>query len=137
VTIVQPLRRRQISVVADFLHQLFATQLLQVVVGLANTVTAVEGQSKSGAGVWSESQTGIGVFGKGGRLAGHFDGSVEVTGSLTVQGMNVVPLLQLVQQLEQQLQQLQQQISTLGQKIIALQAAVTQSKARTNSAARG
>jgi hypothetical protein len=36
----------------------------------------------AGAGVAGTSASGIGVFGRGGRLAGHFEGDVEVTGDI-------------------------------------------------------
>jgi hypothetical protein len=40
------------------------------------------GRSDSNTGVSGESNTGVGVHGKGGRLAGLFEGDVEVTGDL-------------------------------------------------------
>ncbi|HVK05771.1 MAG TPA: hypothetical protein VM490_20035, partial [Armatimonadaceae bacterium] len=57
------------------------------VVGINDSTTAkagpgVYGKSQLGVGVFGESPTGIGVFGKGGRLAGFFEGDVEVTGDL-------------------------------------------------------
>lgn len=52
------------------------------VIGVAIVATGVEGNSTSGAGVFGSSQTGIGVHGKGGRLAGLFEGDVEVTGDI-------------------------------------------------------
>jgi hypothetical protein len=45
--------------------------------------------TSSGTGVYGESDTGVGVRGKGGKLAGLFEGDVEVTGALTVSGKNV------------------------------------------------
>ena len=42
----------------------------------------VHGISRTGDGVFGESNTGIGVHGKGGRLAGLFEGDVEVTGDI-------------------------------------------------------
>lgn len=42
----------------------------------------VIGQSASNTGVSGESETGVGVHGKGGRLAGFFEGDVEVTGDI-------------------------------------------------------
>ncbi|MFY9555538.1 MAG: hypothetical protein WAV47_12570, partial [Blastocatellia bacterium] len=47
--------------------------------GKGNGVT---GASKDGFGVRGDSATGIGVLGKGGRLAGRFEGDVEVTGHI-------------------------------------------------------
>jgi len=52
------------------------------VVGVANVATGVEGNSTDGAGVYGSSVKGIGVYGKGGRLAGFFEGDVEVTGDI-------------------------------------------------------
>lgn len=52
------------------------------VVGVAKVATGVEGNSTNGAGVFGSSQTGIGLHGKGGRLAGFFEGDVEVTGDI-------------------------------------------------------
>ncbi len=52
------------------------------VVGTSQTFFGVSGESKSGDGVFGISDSGIGVHGKGGRLAGFFDGDVEVTGDL-------------------------------------------------------
>ena len=41
------------------------------------------GESKGkGAGIAGVSTTGIGVFGRGGQLAGRFEGDVEVTGDI-------------------------------------------------------
>lgn len=64
--------------------------------GAGKTWHGVYGESSSstgGAGVWGEhkangvgvvgnSQSGVGVWGKGGRLAGFFEGDVEVTGDI-------------------------------------------------------
>ena len=52
------------------------------VVGVAKGATGVEGNSTSGAGVFGSSETDIGVHGKGGRLAGLFEGDIEVTGHI-------------------------------------------------------
>lgn len=65
------------------------------IVGIAQRWHGVFGQTQAAgaAGVWGENQTqgtgvvglstnGIGVFGKGGRLAGYFEGDVEVTGDI-------------------------------------------------------
>lgn len=53
-----------------------------------------------GFGVIGVSEQGIGISGKGGRLAGRFEGNVEVTGSLTVQGKNISELMGRVQAVE-------------------------------------
>jgi hypothetical protein len=67
------------------------------VVGVSKTWHGVYGETAStagGAGVWGESKAdgngvvgigrgfGVGVHGKGGRLAGYFEGDVEVTGDI-------------------------------------------------------
>jgi hypothetical protein len=48
--------------------------------------TAISGESTHGRGVFGSSQTDVGVHGKGGLLAGLFEGNVKVTGELYVQG---------------------------------------------------
>lgn len=54
------------------------------VVGISTTGNGVWGQTEgTGIGVLGSSGGGIGVYGKGGRLAGFFEGNVEVTGDLT------------------------------------------------------
>ena len=56
---------------------------LEGVVGISKQTTGVLGISEaSGAGVIGQSASGIGVHGKGGRLAGFFEGDVEVTGDI-------------------------------------------------------
>ncbi len=53
------------------------------VVGISTSGNGVWGQTEgSGVGVLGTSKSGIGVHGKGGRLAGFFDGDVEVTGDI-------------------------------------------------------
>ena len=52
------------------------------VVGDSATFIGVHGHSASNTGVFGESVSGIGVFGKGGKLAGRFEGDVEVTGDV-------------------------------------------------------
>jgi hypothetical protein len=52
------------------------------VVGVAAAATGVEGNSAAGAGVYGSSQNGVGIHGRGGRLAGYFEGDVEVTGDI-------------------------------------------------------
>jgi hypothetical protein len=47
-----------------------------------NPFNEVHGTSKGGDGVFGESKVGVGVHGKGGRLAGFFEGDVEVTGDI-------------------------------------------------------
>lgn len=82
------------------------------VVGVAKNATGVEGNSTSGAGVFGSSQTGIGVHGKGGRLGGLFEGNVEITGNLTIQGVSIQLWLQRIQQLEQQVADLSRRIGS-------------------------
>ncbi|OBX26707.1 hypothetical protein A9996_03390 [Gelidibacter algens] len=54
------------------------------VVGISTSGNGVWGQTEgAGVGVLGTSTSGIGVFGKGGKLAGFFEGDVEVTGLLT------------------------------------------------------
>jgi hypothetical protein len=57
---------------------------MHAVFGIAHsTFAGVYGASDAGGtGVAGESNTGIGVHGKGGRLAGFFEGDVEVTGDV-------------------------------------------------------
>jgi len=59
--------------------------------------------------------TGPGVYGKstGGGAAGYFDGNVVITGSLTLQGMAVATLLQVIQQLEQRVAGLEGRVAGL------------------------
>jgi hypothetical protein len=52
------------------------------VAGSCPTNVGVAGDSVSGTAVRGVSQTGIGVHGQGGRLAGFFQGDVEVTGDI-------------------------------------------------------
>lgn len=70
------------------------------VIGVSKTWHGVYGETPSttgGAGVWGEhkgggsgivgiSQSGAGVYGKGGRVAGFFEGNVEVKGDMDVTG---------------------------------------------------
>ena len=52
------------------------------VVGVSKTGAGVWGETTGGRGVVGVSESDIGVFGKGGRLAGFFEGDVEVTGDI-------------------------------------------------------
>lgn len=47
-----------------------------------NPFNELHGTSKGGDGVFGESKVGVGIHGKGGRLAGFFEGDVEVTGDI-------------------------------------------------------
>jgi len=50
--------------------------------GASRTDTGVLGESQGGRAIHGISQNGIGVHGRGGRLAGFFEGDVEVTGDI-------------------------------------------------------
>lgn len=50
--------------------------------GISQTGNGVWGHTEAGTGVVGTSNTGVGVYGKGGRLAGFFEGDVEVTGDI-------------------------------------------------------
>lgn len=63
--------------------------------------TGTEGWSTNGTGVFATSQNGVAIYGKGGKLAGFFEGDVEVTESLTVKGVSIHALLQRIIQLEE------------------------------------
>jgi hypothetical protein len=54
------------------------------VAGESEAGLGVRGVCESGTGVFGSSQTGVGVHGKGGRLAGFFEGDVEVKGDIRV-----------------------------------------------------
>ena len=73
-----------------------------------------------GHGVYGTCDNGIGVIGKGGQLAGRFEGDVEVTGNLTLQGVSILPRIVAV---EQQVASLptQQTVTQLQQQVTALQ----------------
>lgn len=74
------------------------------VVGVNNEDgTGVWGETKKGRGVVGISQQDIGVFGKGGQLAGFFEGKVEVTDDLKVHGVSINALVQHIQILEQEI----------------------------------
>jgi hypothetical protein len=79
------------------------------VVGEADTPfgAVVYGSNKQGIGVWGVSDggeagvygsgagaDGIGIRGQGKRLAGLFEGDVKITGALTVQNQNILPLIE-------------------------------------------
>jgi hypothetical protein len=50
--------------------------------GMAESGAGMHGVSKTGPGVHGESESGVGISGRGGRLAGFFEGDVEVTGDI-------------------------------------------------------
>jgi hypothetical protein len=86
--------------------------------------TGVHGVSTTSIGVYGESQEDIGVFGKGGRLAGSFEGNVEITQNLTVNGLifmggdTVHPLaswISRIRQLEAEVADLRSRLPSSGQ----------------------
>lgn len=113
------------------------------VVGVAKSAVGTEGNSTSGAGVYGRSETGEGVYGqsnsptkaaiaainlnsagtgaavyakKAGNVghAGFFEGNVDITGNLNVQGRSFQALIQTIQQLQQQVGALQQQVAAMA-----------------------
>jgi flagellar capping protein FliD len=91
----------------------------------------VRGLGKRGVVGESVDADGIGIFGKGGILAGHFEGDVKITGkvtvnsifsdALTIQGVSIQIWLQRIVALEQRDNTLQQQINSLNQQVNSLQ----------------
>lgn len=80
-------------------------------------------QGKAGVAGFHLTNKGPGVFGKG-LPAGLFEGNVVVTGSLSVQGVDLGTLPQRISQIEQQgatLGQLAQRVSVLEQKVARLE----------------
>ena len=83
------------------------------VVGFSTTSTGVWGNTEgAGTGVAGTSKGGIGVHGKGGRLAGLFEGNVDITGNLTIQNVSIQIWLQRIVHLEQQVADLSRQIAS-------------------------
>ena len=83
---------------------------------------AVYGESSDGIGVVGVStQSGVGVFGKGQRLAAQFVGNVDISGDLTIQGVSIQLWLQRIVALEQRVNNQQQQLIALGQNVSNLQ----------------
>jgi len=54
------------------------------VYGESQSEEGVIGTSQSGEGVFGMSASGIGIHGRGGKLAGQFDGNVQVNGTCTI-----------------------------------------------------
>jgi hypothetical protein len=77
------------------------------VVGVGRSGTGIEGSSETGSGVWAVSGQGVGIHAKGGQLAGYFDGPVEITGNLTIQGVSIQAWLQRIIALEQEVTHLE------------------------------
>lgn len=90
-----------------------------------------------GNGVLAQSATGVGLAAKGGRLAGFFDGNVDITGKLTVAGRQFASQEQITV-LHQQVTGLQQQVANLNGRIDQLEnqlaTAVSNLTARVTSA---
>jgi len=117
---------------ADLINGVFGSSRTQSgVVGLSENYVGVSGDgrfmgvsgtSRSGTGVSGESNSaqGVGVHGKGGRLAGLFEGNVEVTGGLSVRGVTIASLLDRIAVLEDELRQLQPQ-SNLEDRVTKLE----------------
>jgi hypothetical protein len=98
-----------------------------------NEAPGIFGESSKGEGVrgvghsaahgavvgTNENPSGVGIFGKGGRLAGQFEGDVEISGGLKVHGVQIVP--EQNDKLDRQVAVLQQQVTTLQQQLPGLQ----------------
>ncbi|HEX8491609.1 MAG TPA: hypothetical protein VF658_02095 [Pyrinomonadaceae bacterium] len=106
------------------------TETSEGVVGISETGHGVWGQTEgTGHGVVGTSKSGVGVFGKGGRLAGLFEGSVEITAFLKVGGVSFLVLTDRVKRLEnfishfQEVQRVYERLKTLEEKVAALESA--------------
>lgn len=86
----------------------------RAVIGVAKTNTGVGGNSTSGTGVFAGSETGFALHAKGGRLAALFEGNVDITGTLNVQGLSFQALVRHIQHLEQQINDLKQRLGSGG-----------------------
>jgi hypothetical protein len=62
-------------------------------------VLGISESSNGGNGVSGISTSGNGVFGSGGQFAGFFEGNVQITGRLTVQGKDVEDQIALIKQI--------------------------------------
>jgi hypothetical protein len=71
-----------------------ATKSVSGVSGTSDSGPGVVGKSTAGSGVFGVSRSGIGVHGKGGQFAGKFEGDVTVEGSLSVQGNDLIAVIQ-------------------------------------------
>lgn len=94
----------------------YALELLfPPVIGVSTTAdrAGVEGRNQDGGrGVVGDAPNpnGIGVFGRGGRLAGRFEGNVEITGKLSVAGEDIQ---NAIQSLIQEIDSLKQRVDKL------------------------
>jgi len=104
-------------------------------------VNGVVGESNTGHGVYARSEQGVGLLARGGSLAARFEGNVVVTGSLTVQGVDLGDLLQVdlgallqrVSSLEQRVAQLESQLNAVGQVVDGLLGSVSALQALAHS----
>jgi hypothetical protein len=78
--------------------------------GFSKTSIGVHGQSDGADGIYGTSKTGVAVHGYGGKLAGLFEGGVQIFGGFVADGMNVVNVVQ----------QLSQQVAILSARLNAL-----------------
>jgi hypothetical protein len=87
----------------DVVSSYLLEMLFPPLIGVSTTArqAGVEGRNQDG---------GIGVLGRGGRLAGKFEGDVEVTGKLSVAGEDIQAV---IQSLIQQISSLEQRVATL------------------------
>jgi hypothetical protein len=80
-------------------------------ISTAANIAGVEGRNQHGGpGVTGAAPDGIGVLGRGGRLAGKFEGNVEVTGKLSIGGED---FQSVIQSLLQKIDSLEQRVATL------------------------
>ncbi|WP_354191711.1 hypothetical protein [Arthrobacter sp. UYCu712] len=86
------------------------------VVGVSGSRTAIEGNSTSGDAVYGVSKSGIGVHGKGGHLGGYFEGNVQITGDLSIQGVSIQAWLQRIITLEKLIDNLLTRLQILNEK---------------------
>lgn len=104
--------------------------------GIENGPAGVWGEHKgAGIGVKAVSSTGVGLFAFSSGMAAVFHGNVDITGTLTVQGLSIQSMNQRVSQLEQQsanaaqvvqrLTGLDTRVNTLQQQVNALQQQLT------------
>lgn len=66
--------------------------------GTSDKAPGVEGWSTEGAGVFGTSTNGFSIHGHGGRLAGLFEGDVQIDGGLIAAGVNVNDVLHICQE---------------------------------------
>jgi hypothetical protein len=80
-------------------------------ISTAASLAGVEGRNQHGGpGVTGVAPDGIGVLGTGGRLAGKFEGNVEVTGKLSIGGED---FQSVIQSLLQKIDSLEQRVATI------------------------